>query len=196
MLGAQVCIGNASLTNAAANLGGSVAFFDGGKQYGAGAVFGSELFFAGDFSFVDFDDTTLSLKSLGASVGYEFPSESEASICLGATGSYSFGLEILGVDITSFAVGPVLAVGVEAEVSPTVVVIPFAQLGWFYESITADGGPLGEETETDDYGSLGLGLSLWFNEIFALGTTVRFPLGVEGGNTTFGVGLAVSVGRN
>jgi hypothetical protein len=196
LLSAQVCVGNPSLATVSANLSASAGFFDGGKEWGAGVTAGSELFFSGSFSYADFDDTTLSLKGLGASVGYGFPSESEVAVCLGATGSYGFGLEIFGVDITTLRVGPAVSVGVEAEDSPTVSFLPFGQFAWFYERVTADGGTSGTVTETGDSGALAFGGTLLFNDTLGIGPLVVVPLGVEGGgDTVFGVYITVGVGR-
>jgi len=194
-LGAQVCIGNPSLSNVAVNLTGGASFYDGGKDYSASAIFGSTLFGGASFTYSDIDDTDLSLKSVGAAIGYDFPNESQASFCLGVTGEYAFGLEILGYDITGYTIGPFIAAGLEAEVSPTVAALPFASLGWFYQSVTVDGGPLGDETETDDAGALSLGVSFLFNQMLALAPVVSIPLGVENGNTAFGVRVTIAAGR-
>lgn len=194
---AQVCLGNPSLANAAANLGGGVGFFDGGKTFAANGTFGSELFFQGGFSVTSLDDSDLSAKAVSAGFGYEFPTQSQTSVCLGASGQYNFGLEIAGIDFTGFQIGPVLAIGVEAEVSPTTVVIPFGSLAWYRESVTADGGGPGpdEETVTDNYGSVGLGASFVFNQTLAVSPSVAIPVGDEGVETEFGLTLTVSVGR-
>jgi hypothetical protein len=192
----QVCRGGPALAGVAAgNVGGTVSFFDGGKSFGASATFGSEFFGTAGFTYSDFDDTDLSLKSLGARAGYEIaPSASRVRLCPTASIAYGFGLEVLGVDVTTLGLAPALSVGIEAVVSPTVTVIPAAELGLAYQRISVDAGPLGEETESETDGFLVLALGVVFNQRFAVGPAVSIPIASDGGDTTFGIGLAVAVG--
>ena len=179
-----------------ANIGAGVSFFDGGKGYSAGAAFGSALFGAAAFTYTDFDDTDLSLKQLAGAIGYEVaPSNSQLRICPNVGLGYGFGLEIAGIDITTLTFSPSVSVGFPAEVSPTVLIVPFADLGLLYQRVTADAGPLGEESESETDGALVLGISLLFNARFAVGPSVFIPLASDGGDTVFGVDFAISLGN-
>jgi hypothetical protein len=60
--------------------------------------------------------------------------------------------------------------------------------------LSADAGPLGEESESETDGALFLGVSLVFSEKFAVGPIVYIPLAAEGGDTQFGIGFAVALG--
>ncbi len=191
----QICHGNPSLANTSALVGGSVGFFDGGNEYGGGVAFGSDLFGSVGFSYADFDDTELSLKTVSGSVGYEVAaSESPVSFCPSLGMTYGFGLEIFGVDVTTLAVAPAVSLGVEAVVSETVSVVPFAQAGIVYRRVMADAGPLGDDSESETDGALVLGTSLIFNSVFAVGPSVFIPLGADDGDTVVNVGFSVAVG--
>lgn len=191
----QICSGGPGLGSGTGNVGGGAAFFDGGKQYSGGVTIGSEVFGSGSFSFTDFDDSSLSLKRLSGGIGYELrPPDSQVSFCPSFGLGYGFGLEILGVDITSLSVVPAVSVGLETAISPTVSIIPFAQVALIWQRVSADAGPLGDESETETDGALGLGAALMFNQVFSIGPAVSIPIGTEDGDTSFGIGLAVAFG--
>jgi hypothetical protein len=193
---AQVCRGFPALAgNTTGHVGVGVTFFDGGKGYGAEATFGGPLFFQGTFNYVDPDDSSLSLKVVGAGVGYEVGGPgSQISVCPGVTASYGFGLEVFGVDFTSIQVAPGVALGLTTEVSPTVSVTPFAEAALVYTRIEADAGPLGDASGDDWAGLLDLGLGLGFNDRLTIRPTVSIPISEEGGDTAFGVVVAIGLG--
>lgn len=195
---AQVCVGNPALgSNSRGNVGLGVSFFDGGKGYNAGGVFGGRVFGAANFSYVDFDDTDLSFKEISGSVAYEAsPSGSELSICPALGAGYGFGLEVAGIDVTSVTITPAVSMGLGAVVSPTVTVAPFAQAGLVYTRVTADAGPFGDTTETDTSGALVLGVGFIFNSRLSLGPAVYIPVAADGGDTEFSLSLVVAVGGN
>ena len=197
-MSAQICYGAPSLgTNSAGNVGAGVSFFDGGKGYGAGASFGRSLFGAASFNFTDFDDTSLSFKTLSGGIGYAAsPEGTTISVCPAFSISYGFGLEVFGVDFTTTSFAPSLSIGLETEVSPSVTVAPFAQAFLMHSRFKADAGIGGEVTETDTDGGLILGLGLIFNGRFSVGPSVFIPIGAEEGDTSFGVGFSVALGES
>jgi hypothetical protein len=152
------------------------------------------LFVAAEFGIIDFDDAATSQKAITGTVGYEIPTESAAHICIGGTSTYAFGLEFPGADITTFQVNPVVAVGLEAELSPAVSVVPFGTLAWFYRRNSIDAG-VGSVTEPDNLGAVRLGASFVFNERFAITPHVELPVGVDGGgDTIFSARVVVGLG--
>lgn len=196
-LAAQVCLGRPALVNnSKANLGAGVSFFDGGKGFNAQATYGGPLFVFAGFEYLDFDDTDFSFKTIGGGVGYEART-SDGNITICPTGSiiYGFGLEILGIDFTSLQFVPALAAGFTAEVSPTVRATPFAEVGFVYSRLTADAGPIGDDTETDTAGLLRLGLGLIFNQRLSIRPMVTIPISEDDGDTIFGVEFSVAIGR-
>jgi hypothetical protein len=193
-LSAQVCRGFPALAgNTTGHVGVGASFFDGGKGFGAQATFGGPLFVQGFFNYFDFDNTTLSLKTVGGGVGYEAAASSQVSVCPGVVVSYGFGLEALGIDITTLQVAPGIALGLTSDVSPTVSVTPFAEAALAYVRVMADAGPLGDASEDDWAGLLDLGLGLGFNDRLTLRPSVTIPISEEDGNTLFNVQAAVAL---
>lgn len=191
----QICHGGPALGSATGNVGGGASFFDGGKQYSGGVTIGSDFFGSGSFSFTDFDDSTLSLKRLSGGVGYEVRNpDSQVSFCPSFGLGYGFGLEISGIDITTLSVIPAVAAGLETAISPTVSIVPFAQAALIWQRVSADAGPLGDDSESETNGALGLGVALMFNQVFSIGPAVNIPIGTDDGDTSFGIGLAVAFG--
>jgi hypothetical protein len=91
-------------------------------------------------------------------------------------------------------VNPVVAVGLEAELSPAVSVVPFGTLAWFYRRNSIDAG-VGSVTEPDNLGAVRLGASFVFNERFAITPHVELPVGVDGGgDTIFSARVVVGLG--
>ena len=192
---AQACAGGPSLgTVNSGNVGVGASFFDGGKEYTAGATFGRSVFGSAHFSYADFDNTDLSLKTVSGGVGFEKATSSGVSVCPVVAVGYGFGFEILGIDVTTVSVSPGVALGVVAEVSPTVSVVPFGQVALVYSRTKADAGPLGEEADSQTHGVIALGVGFVFNDKVSLGPAVLIPVAADGGDTTFGVNLAVGVG--
>lgn len=193
---AQMCTGGPALGSVSVgNVGVGVSFFDGGKTYSGGATFGRALFASGSFYYTDYDNTELSFKQVSGTVGYEVTSPgSSLSFCPMVGVSRGFGLEIAGIDVTTVSVSPALAVGLTADVSPTVKVTPFAEGALYYHRTTADAGPLGDAAETQTDGAAVLGVGFSFNDKLTLGPVVQIPIGADNGNTVFGIGLAIAVG--
>jgi hypothetical protein len=196
-LAAQACLGRPALgSNSMGNVGGGASFFDGGKGFGAHAAYGGPLYGLAAFDYYDFDDTTLSVKTVSAGVGYQVSArDGSISVCPGVNGSYGFGLEVVGIDVTALAIAPGLAVGVTTEVSPTVRVAPFAQAAFVHTRVTGDAGPFGEYSEDESSGLLRLGLGLIFNERFSVVPSVSIPLGLEDGDTMMNIAFSVALAR-
>jgi hypothetical protein len=181
--------------NSSGNVGMSASFFDGGKGYGAGFTVGRSAYAFGGFSYLDFDDTTLSLKTVSGGLGYETsPSTSNVTVCPSVGVGYGFGLEILGVDLTLLTITPALSAGMMSEISPTLSVVPFAQAAFVYARASADAGPLGDASDSDTSGLIVLGIGLLFNARIGVGPSVSIPVAEEGGDTVFRVGIAIAVG--
>lgn len=194
-LSAQLCRANPPLgANGSANLGFGVSFFDGGKTYSGGALFGDRVFGGGSFSYTDFDDTTLSLKNVSGQLGMDVGDTGDTSVCPVLSVGYGFGLEILGIDVTQWTVAPGPAVGFRSEISPTMTVVPALRGSFVYEHATADAGVLGEESDSQTYGVLGGGLGFLFNDRLSLTPSVAVPVGLDDSDPSFGIAAAIAVG--
>jgi hypothetical protein len=193
-LSAQICRGFPALAgNTTGHLGVGATFFDEGKGFGAQATFGGPLFVQGFFNYFDFDNTTLSLKTVGAGVGYEAAASTQVSVCPGVVVSYGFGLEVVGIDVTTLQVAPGIAFGLTSDISPTVSVTPFAEAALAYVRLMADAGPFGDASEDDWAGLLDLGLGVGFNDRLTLRPSVTIPISEEDGNTLFNVQAAIAL---
>jgi hypothetical protein len=196
-LSAQICTGGPALIgNPGVNVGAGASFFDGGKQYGVGATVGSTLFAGAAFSYADFDDTDLSLKSISGGLGYELRPASPAglSVCPAVGVGYGFGLEILGVDVSVTTIAPSLAAGISVEMSPNLSLVPFARGTVLFQRGNVDAGPLGEESDWGTDGELSLGAGFLFNERVSIGPSVSIPIARDDGDTIFGIGFTVALG--
>ncbi len=195
---AQTCFGGPSLATSSGNIRAGADFIDGVNEYGIGATFGSQpLFFGGGFSFADIDNSEVSAKTLSALIGTEFrPSTSSSDLMMCAVFSTArvFGIELLGVDLTSWNFIPALAVGYNARVSPTVSVVPAAQVSVVHARFNADAGVFGEASESDTSVGLSFGLGFLFNERFSVGPRIAIPLSSDDGDTVFGVTASIAFG--
>lgn len=193
---AQICSGQPTLQGArSVNVSSGASFFDGGKTYGANFTVGSEWLVGGGFGYTDFDDTTLSQKTISGVAGWEYEDGSGFAACPNLGASYGFGLELSGVDLTSWTISPGVSLGYEAMVSQTLSVVPTGSGSLVYQDLTADAGIGGEASDSETYGMIGLGLGLIVNDLFGFGPSVSFPLGLDGGDTRFGLSATVGIGN-
>ena len=193
---AQVCIGNAPLNGrTAANVAGGAEFFDGGTSYGTGFNVGKEAFLSAGFALTDLEGTDLSLKTVSLGAGYQVPvGTSVVVLCPSATVGYGFGLELLDADLKTWTVTPALAVGMQAQLSPSIDVLPYGQVGLVYMRTNAGEGPFGDIIETETDGILTFGVSVLFNRVVTLGPSVSIPLASDNGDTLVGVSVSVGFG--
>jgi hypothetical protein len=178
-----------------ANLHAGASFFDGGKTYVGGVTFGSQVYGGASLGYTDFDDTDLSLKAIGGKVGMDVSSDNDAlSVCPRFSAGYEFGLEIAGVDITAWSVAPGVAIGVRSDVSPSVAVMPAGMASLIHTQAKADAGIGGEYDDSETYGLLSAGLGFLFNDRLSFTPAVSVPVGLDGGDATFGVSMGIALG--
>lgn len=193
-LSAQICAGAPSLQQSrSANLDAGASFYDGGTTYAGGVTFGSSWIGSVAFAYADIDGTGISPKELAGSVAYELTTENGVAICPGVGVGYTW-FEVQAVDFTVWTVGPSVSVGYEAPVSETVSVIPTGSARFVYADGEADAGVGGEFGASDSYGIVSGGLGLLFNGVFAITPRVGVPVGLDDGDTTFGVTASVGLG--
>jgi hypothetical protein len=190
----QVCLGRPLLaTNNFANVGAGTSDHESGRSYGVEASFGGPIFALASFDYFDFDNSGLSMKALSGGVGYELStSEPALSICPVAQVRYEFGLEDLAVDLTALEISPGLAIGYLADLSSAVSVGPFAQGALVHARYDAEVGTF-DDTASDTYGLMVLGLSGVFNQLFSVGPSVAIPLGTDNGDTLLRLSFAVAL---
>jgi len=167
---AQTCVGYAPFANGPTRVSGDVSFADHATSYGAGVVFGASqpsLFGGASISGTRFDGTNETAKNLGLSGGF---SVSSNSISLGG------------------------AIGHPFAASPTVTLVPFADLRWIHFSgkVKSD---LGEATGSDNFGSLTLGAGIMFTKTVTLRPAIAIPIAEDNASTVFLISLGFNLGK-
>jgi len=189
---AQVCAGRASLgPDLSWNVGLGVDFPEGATAYGGSVTLGSIAFGTADFEYTDIDDTDLALKRVSLTVGYEtVPGGTSFGICPTIGIGYGYGLELNGVSQTTLFVTPALAAGLEATLTPTLTLLPFAQVGLVFRRDRYDRDAIDAISGSD--GRLLLGTGFLFGRRFAVSPTVAVPIAAEGDDLVLGVIASVA----
>jgi hypothetical protein len=190
----QMCAGNPSLGTAlSGNVGMVAAFPDGGTTYGANATFGAIGFGRVDFEYTAIDGSDLSIKRILGTAGYEaVPEGTRLGICPTIGLGYGFGLELEGVTQTTLFAIPALAAGLEAGMTPSISVVPFARLALVFRRDRYDRDAIDAISSSD--GLLELGVRLVVNARVALGPVVLVPIAAEGDDAIFGVSTSLAFG--
>jgi hypothetical protein len=192
---AQICLANPPLgANASANVSFGASFFNGGKSYDGGVLFGGDVFGGAGLAYMDYDNTSLSFKEVSGTVGVDVSKAEHVSVCPKMSAGYDFGLKILGVSVTQWVLAPGLSVGFRSDVSETVAVVPAAQASFIYARTSADAGIGGSASDSETYGLISAGLSFLFNNRLALTPAVAVPVGLTGGDASFGISATVAAG--
>src|SRR3954463_13135931 len=166
--GAQTCVGYAPFANGPTRASGDVSFADHATSYGAGVVFGASqpsLFGGASISGTRFDGTNETAKNLGLSGGFSIPliSLPGTELCPVADFVHSWGPDVGGFSVSSNSISLGGAIGHPFAASPTVTLVPFADLRWIHFSgkVKSD---LGDATGSDNFGSLTLGAGIMFTK--------------------------------
>jgi hypothetical protein len=195
---AQICVGAPALTeNSSGNVGFGASFFEGGRVVGADATYGGPAFVTGSFRYTDYENSELSLKTVGVGFGYDFDGGEGVRVCPTLAARYGFGLRLLGSDYTVIDVMPGVGIGMLVNVSSSIDVAPFAQgaIVWS-RSKTEITGPIEDvdNTATDTSGLLSFGARAIFNGRLSLGPTLSVPIERGGGDGDVAFGFTLSVG--
>lgn len=196
---AQTCIGYTPFSVGTLRLGGDLTFADHATQFGATGAFGSAvpgLFGSVSLAGVRYDgagDPSATLLEFGG--GYSVPAKSLPSLefCPVASFSHQFGPDQGGVNTSAnnFTMGA--ALGRSLVASPTLNIVPFADLRFVHTSVSVD-SDVGNFDASDNYGSLGLGAGLVFNRTVTLRPAVVIPIALDNGSTVFQISLAFNLG--
>lgn len=203
---AQACLGAPSFATSPIRLDASLTSGNDATTYAAGLSFGAARGpFAGasigrtsfDEEFDEFDadattigvhggwDVTLAPASPGARsfslcpiVGFDF-----------SNGEFDGPGEDIDFSTRTFSAG--LALGTRFTASPTLVLVPFGSLAYNHATAEIDDVDL---EESDDFGTIGLGVGFVINRIFTIRPLVNIPVGLEDADPTFGVSLHLNFG--
>ena len=146
-----------------------------------------------------YDGLSGSSFDFGVGGGYQVPLRSNRMAELCPTASFSLGSgpnDVLGtgVDMSSrtFAFGA--SVGTLVNRSSQVQILPNASFQFANTRATLDNGAT-SSSESESYGLLTLGTGFVFSSRFSLNPSISFPIGLDGGDTSFGLIGAMNFGR-
>jgi hypothetical protein len=196
---AQTCVGFPPFANGPVRASGDLSIANHATTYGASAVFGTTepgLFGGGSISGTRFDGTNKTGKSLGLSGGFSIPLVSlpGTELCPVADFVHSWGPDIGGFDPSSNTIALGGAIGHAVVASPTVTLVPFADLRWIHASAHLRTG-LGTTSASDNFGSLTLGSGIMFTKTVTLRPANVIPISEGGGSSVFLISLAFNLGK-
>lgn len=194
---AQVCIGRPSLTVAPVHLGVAAGFTDGAKRVDGDLGFGNAAAFGSvGLGLIDYDNTDENATAISARGGlsYKAAGRSTVTVCPMLELDYGLGPNLRSsagtAKITQLSVAGGFAVGGVVDVNPGFAVVPNAFAAIVHSSVrTKLRGETDSNSETG--GSIGGGLSLLFNRVFAIVPSLAIPVGFDASDPTFSLGVVI-----
>jgi hypothetical protein len=197
---AQTCVGMPSFSTGRMQVSGGAQFADGANSFGGAFGYGSPKGLygkagIGTTSYDAFDGSSFDLDLAG---GYQIQLQHRAaqvcpiaSLTLGSGPNNVLGS---GVDLSNrtFAFGA--SVGGAVGRNPQVRILPNASFQFANTRATADDGTT-SASDSQSYGLLTLGTGFVFNSRYSLNPSISVPVGLDGGNTSFGLMGAINFGR-
>ena len=198
---AQQCLGLPSLATRHANLLLDAQFTSGVKGFGARLGFGSSVGFAGvtgQLERADGVDGTAKLIGVDGGLTILVGEKKNVTFCPIAGLSYTTSPDndVLGesadANYTEGTAG--VAVGGKVKAGTNTSLIPFASVSAAYSrfTFTYSGD---SESSSDTFGILSGGVGILLNEKVVIRPTISIPLGLEGGDPSYGIGVAFSFGN-
>ncbi len=198
---AQTCVGMPSFASGQMQVAGGGSFADGSSGFAGTFGYGLPKSFYGKAGIgsTSYDALDGSSFDFGAAAGYQIPLESKrsAEVCPVASlslGSGPNGVGVSNLDMSSrtFAFGASL--GALVGHSSKVQILPNAAFQFANTRNTIDDGTT-SASGSESYGLLRLGTGFVFHSRFSVNPSISVPVGLDGGNTSFGLGGAVNFGR-
>ena len=196
---AQSCLGLGSLTAQPANATFTALFTDGAKAFDARVGFGSSIAFGGvSAQLSDYDNVGGTGKTIAVDGGLSFVTgeKRNVSVCpiasLGHTSLPDGGSSSYSSSTTDGTAG--LAIGARVGTASSVALIPFASLQAAYSRLSID-TPAANASSTDSYGLLSGGVSFVLSPTLLVRPLVQIPLGLDGSNPSYGIGISLGFGK-
>ncbi|MCC6929793.1 MAG: hypothetical protein IT359_12505 [Gemmatimonadaceae bacterium] len=196
---AQACLGLGSLTAQPANATFTALFTDGAKALDARVGFGSSIAFGGvSAQLSDYDAIGGTGKTIAVDGGLSFVTgeKRNVSVCpiasLGHTSFPDGGQSTYNASSTDGGAG--VALGARVGTTSSLALIPFASLQAVYSRVSVS-GPGTDGSDTDTYGVLSGGVSFALSETLLVRPLVQIPLGLDGGNASYGIGVSFGFGK-
>ncbi len=180
---------------------GGGAFADGANSFGGTFGYGvpKGLYGKAGIGTTSYDALGGLSFDFGLGGGYQIPLQTKRTAELCPVASLSIGsgpnnVAGTGVDMSSrtFAFGA--SMGVLVGRSSKVRILPNASLEFANTRVKVDNGT-SSAAGSESYGLLTLGTGFVFSSRFSLNPSISIPMGLDGGNTSFGLGGAINFGR-
>jgi hypothetical protein len=197
---AQTCQGLASFSSGQMQTTGNATFGNGMDTFGATLAYGQP---AGAFGGIGLGTTSIdafnaSSVDLGIAGGYQMTTGKANKIHLCPVANFGFGMGPKnvggsGVDMSRTMGGMGVAVGTSLPGSPRMQIVPTGGLGLAYLKVKADDGTT-SSSASETYGLMNLGVGFIFNSQIAVRPLLSIPLGLNGGETSFGLTVGYNFG--
>lgn len=198
----QACLGLASLETRPMNLTVGAVFTDGVNGGDARFGFGTAKAFGGvSAQIAKTDGVSGTSKGAGVDGGlsYRIGTTKRAMLCPVASAQYIKSPDIddgeggtLEASGTGATAG--LAIGGLVNTSSSVGFIPFTSLEAAYTRLSISSGGV-SLSESDTYGILSAGVGIVFSPAVLLRPFIQVPLGLDGSDPRYGVGLSFAFGK-
>lgn len=192
---AQLCAGAPAFSTAPLQVGTGLSLTDSAKQFGVGFAGGGQSAFAGvNFARTNLNDVSVSARTLSGFVGSQIGGGRVAVCPLGELG-YTWGPDLVLVNLKTLTGVGGLRVGVLANDSDTLMVVPNFGAGIVWERTTLTDIFEATERTNDYYGIANAGVGLIFNRAIAVVPGVSFPFATGfGTDVTFTIRFVVNFG--
>jgi hypothetical protein len=198
---AQTCVGMPSFSSGQMQLAGGGQFADGANSFGGTFGYGTPkgLYGKAGIGSTSYDGLDGSSFDFGVGGGYQVPLHSSRMAELCPVASLSLGSgpnDVLGsgVDMSSRTIAFGASVGALVNRNPQLRILPNASFQFANSRVKLDDGT-DSAADSQSYGLLTLGTGFVFNSRFSLNPSISLPVGLDGGNTSFGLIGAMNFGR-
>ena len=198
---AQTCTGMPAFSSGHMQIAGGGNFADGMSSFGGTFGYGTpkSLYGKAGIGTTSYDALNGSSFDFSASGGYQIPLHAKQTAELCPVASLSVGSgpnDVLGsgVNLSSrtFAFGA--STGVILGTNPQLRFLPNASFQFANTRASADDGTT-SSSDSQSYGLLTLGTGFVFNSRFSLNPSISLPIGLDGGDTSFGLMGAMNFGH-
>jgi len=199
--GAQTCVGMPSFSSGHLQVAGGGQYADGANSFDGTFGYGvpKGLYGKAAIGTTSYDGLSGSSFDYGLGGGYQVPLHSSRMAELCPIASLSLGSgphDVLGTGVNmssrTFAFGGSLGVLVGG--SSQVRILPNASFQFANTRAKLDNGTT-SSSDSQSYGLLTLGTGFVFHSRFSLNPSLSFPVGLDGGDASFGLIGAMNFGR-
>jgi len=198
---AQTCVGMPSFSSGRMQVTGGGQFADGANSFDGTFGYGvpKSLYGKAAVGRTSYDGLDGSSFDFGVGGGYQVPLHTSRMAELCPIASLSLGSgphDVLGsgVDMSSRTFTFGTSLGALVNRSSQVQILPNASFQFANTRAKLDNGTI-SSSNSESYGLLTLGTGFVFHSRFSLNPSVSFPIGLDGGNTSFGLIGAMNFGR-